>query len=753
MLGEKKKMLVASYILPCLAIILLGLAIAESIVKNIYAEAIANIKEQIAMNCSEVSTLVTNKMHAAQVLAEEAGQLIQGPEDTAGFRAFAEDMYLLYNTGMFDGLGIIDRDKTLYAFQQKTYDAQDVPSVDEALAGKSFISPPFLSKETGQPIVVFYAPVYQEGRIIGVIVGSQQVAHLERTLTKDFYRGLGYCHIVNNAGEVILHSVNPASDQHLTNLFDKIRSFMPPEESKALVATMQEDFVSGRQNIVHLKKAKDKQIVGYMSVPSYTDWNVICIIEERKLWGASMPLLIKILALTSGAVVILLLFLTYLNLNRRHAQLRLEQVAYGDEITGGKNLHYFQQQAPILLQKNKNTPYFILRFDIDRFKHFNNSFGYAMGDQLLKALYQLVSEFYPPEKDQLVARMYSDEFVVLAQDTGELDPICELYGLMSHVGSRIGLTYVLHFSLGIYRIADNAEPLEDMLNKAHLAQRYYKENRLERSYLYSETLLQAMTDDSTMESHMEASLQNNEFLVYLQPKIELKQEKVCGAEALVRWNSQVFGFMPPGKFIPLFEKNGFIQRLDFFVLESVCRFLRQRLDAGQSLLPISVNQSRLHSYDPLYLERLQTMVARYNIPPAFIELEITESVLLENMERVEENIRAVRQLGFRISIDDFGSGYTSLHFLQDVEVDVIKMDRSLLAGAEVSAKRRKILQYLIAMSHALGMEVVCEGIETAEQVALIRSVGGDVAQGYYYGRPMPQEAFSQYVAQQENSST
>ncbi len=244
---------------------------------------------------------------------------------------------------------------------------------------------------------------------------------------------------------------------------------------------------------------------------------------------------------------------------------------------------------------------------------------------------------------------------------------------------------------------------------------------------------------------MHRALEEGEFQAWFQPKVDVTTGRTVSAEALIRWNSAQFGFLTPAAFVPLFEKNGFIQELDFYMLEQVCRFLRDRLDRGEPVFPVSINQSRLHGYNDDYLRRLRETVGHYQIPHELIEMEVTESVLLENMERVEENIGLLRAEGYLVGIDNFGTGYTSLSFLQDVDVDVIKMDRSLLLGAQASEKNLVMLRYLVEMSHAMGMRVVCEGVETPEQAELVRSLECDMIQGYYCAKPMPEREFAQYL--------
>ena len=264
---------------------------------------------------------------------------------------------------------------------------------------------------------------------------------------------------------------------------------------------------------------------------------------------------------------------------------------------------------------------------------------------------------------------------------------------------------------------------------------------------FSGSLQQETVLTTRMESLQRQALERQEFQVWYQPKYDLRTRRCIGAEALVRWQSAELGFLPPGKFIALFESNGFISDLDFYNLEQVMRFQREAAEKGLPVVPISVNQSRVHMREQGYLTRMQALIDRYATQG--IELELTETAFDFTDYALREHsiavVAALHAMGFAIDMDDFGSGYSDLSLLNQLPLDVMKIDRSLLLASEGSERMCIVLQQMIDLGHALGMKVICEGIETEAQENLLRRCGCEYGQGYLYGKPMPRKEFETFL--------
>ena len=321
--------------------------------------------------------------------------------------------------------------------------------------------------------------------------------------------------------------------------------------------------------------------------------------------------------------------------------------------------------------------------------------------------------------------------------------IIETYSYMDVADA--GAKIVIHMKAGISNYDENLT-VRQMISRAVTACRQVSSVKVK---IFDDKMEETLKTEHELEKTMIDALQNEEFQAWYQPKYDLETRKVIGAEALVRWISPTLGFMPPGKFIPLFEQNGFIIQVDYYILEKACQLQMRRLAAGKEVVPISVNQSRLHMTEEGYLDKMRAIVVKYKLPPNLIELEITETmfadfdkkVARENAERI---IGGLKELGFIISVDDFGAGYSSFSLLGSLPMDTMKIDRSVLTGADTSTKMKKILGKVIELGHSLGMNVICEGIETAEEENLLLSLGCRYGQGFFNAKPMPVNDFIQF---------
>lgn len=245
-----------------------------------------------------------------------------------------------------------------------------------------------------------------------------------------------------------------------------------------------------------------------------------------------------------------------------------------------------------------------------------------------------------------------------------------------------------------------------------------------------------------LEERLKKGIKNNEFVIYLQPKFYTKTEKLAGAEALVRWNRDGELVMP-NIFVPLFEKYELVTVLDTYVLENICRLQQQWRKQGYNIVPISVNESRLHLYNENHINDLIDLVNKYNVQPNTIELEMTETTVVHNVELAKEAERNVHKLGFIVSMDDFGTGYSSFSMLKNINIDVLKMDKSFFDDVLESRRGKIIIEAIIEMSHKLNMKVVAEGIEIKEQVEYLKNIKCDMIQGYYFERPIKVEEFEE----------
>ena len=440
-----------------------------------------------------------------------------------------------------------------------------------------------------------------------------------------------------------------------------------------------------------------------------------------------------------SVVMILAVSLIMYTLERRNQQ-ELERVFYTDHLTALPNQAAFEISAAEKLRASPPGIYLMVYLNLNNFKFVNDSYGYNAGDKLLLAFSATLKRFC--NNNEICAHLHADHFAILLKKRDHVIENLQTAILDSIESERdLNLSDILTCSYGVYTIPDPDESIASCLSKASAALKEGRSSQRTVAY-YDKHLLDKINNENKMTRWMRQGLSEKEFQIYLQSKVNLEQSEVTGAEVLIRWNSEPFGFLPPDEFIPLFEKNGFIVELDFYVLEATCRILKQSLEISpERTVVLSVNVSRVTLFQNDFIKRFVQMAERYGVPPKYLEIEITENVFIFDANTVEQILSQLRSYGFSISMDDFGSGYSSLNLLRELPIDVLKIDRIFLQESIRVEKAYAIIKSVVEMAHSLNMVVVCEGVETLEHAEFLKTIHCAVGQGYYFSKPIPLSAF------------
>ena len=420
-----------------------------------------------------------------------------------------------------------------------------------------------------------------------------------------------------------------------------------------------------------------------------------------------------------------------------------------DRLTGLFSKDYFCQRVQESLEANPDDDYMIICSNIENFKIYNDSFGVKAGDNLLKELAKAILNRLG--SDSICGRFGADRFLLLRKRSGN-EQTREKHFQDSWCNSLAYHDSVV-MKWGIYEITDRSVPVEQMCDRAFLAVDSIKGKYDRLLAVYDENLRDRLVREQLITDAMEAGLQKGQFTVYLQPKYSLRNDGLAGAEALVRWIHPQLGFMSPGEFIPLFEKNGFITHLDRYVWEYVCAMLRDWKNKGYPSIPVSINVSRADMYQEFLPETLLGLIKEYGLEPAQLHLELTESAYTENPEQILTTVDKLRELGFIVEMDDFGSGYSSLNMLNQMKVDILKLDMKFIQSETAKPTEKGILQFIITLARWLNMSVVAEGVETHAQLERLQEVGCDYVQGYFFAKPMPLEEFEVLLREGSTDST
>lgn len=406
-----------------------------------------------------------------------------------------------------------------------------------------------------------------------------------------------------------------------------------------------------------------------------------------------------------------------------------------DAATGLLGKEAFFDEAAAYLRHSGARDVSIVCFDVDHFKLFNDLHGLDCGDELLRYLGRALALRFSPDGAQPLARLAADTFALCA--TGIRPERVER--ILVDISSECpnGIDAIVR--AGVYRIEDPASPVSIMCDRAVIALRTVKGSYFDRVALYDPGMREALVLEREVVAGIESALREDRIELFLQPKCNTRTGKIVGAEALARWRHPERGIVAPGEFIPLIERNGLVRSLDLRVWEKTAAWIRGLIDEGVQPVPVSVNVSRADIYLVDVAAELHALVERYGIEPSLIEVEITESAYSERPDRIVAAFDELAERGFTVLMDDFGSGYSSLNMLKDINVDVLKIDMRFLDRDDRRSK--DIMESVIRMARWLDLPVIAEGVETREQVNFLLDVGCSYAQGYYYARPMEAAAF------------
>lgn len=432
--------------------------------------------------------------------------------------------------------------------------------------------------------------------------------------------------------------------------------------------------------------------------------------------------------------------------NRIEALIRLRRsyemlsAAILDNLTGVYSSQFFFAHADRILKSNPDVEYDFICTNIESFKIINSRHGRKTGDRLLQ---EVAAEFKGIlQKHEICGRISADRFVILLRHHES-----DFYrNIEDKISKRLKkeMEYSLALKFGIYEKVNHEETVLSIYDDTMLALNSIAKQYGETICYFNQDLQKKAQAEQNVVDNMENALYANEFVVFYQPKHGIKENKTMGAEALVRWNSKKFGFMSPGLFIPIFEQNGFITKLDYYIWETVCKMLHERLEKNELVVPVSVNVSR-SDFDMADLDqKIIALADKYKVPHDLLHLELTESAYNENPEQIRKIVESLHSAGFVIELDDFGTGYSSMSVLTKMPFDIIKLDMSLVKEIK-NVAGRNILSCIVDLANRFNMQTVAEGCEDQETANSLGDLGCNFIQGYFYSKPLPLNDFFEYL--------
>lgn len=709
-------------------------------------------KNNLLQHMDVAGNTILQQAELMQQDMEEAAQKLEAVGQTADAGEIEEILAEYQYSENLEEIAYIEQDGGSY------FGTQQQTSLTEAQIAKfmsdkamTSVINKYLDDEMDGAVLVS-APVHANGEAMtGVLIAVKSFRSMLDTPAFEHLREVGQLYLIDAEGTIYSKALTDERQKSSkeTHFFVRLR-------------TIAKGSTWNRQRIERLKSGMPDIAESGEGTLSAVDGSVLyilfekldignglflaeCFSEDVLLEGFSPIILRSVLAF---GLILLIMSALVINMwyYMKAGSDEMRKLAYMDAITHGMNFNYFLEKSILIIKNNQEIPYLLQRFDISNFRYINEAYGHDKADQLLTIVIEEGGKTFGNK--ELCVRMNADQFVVLAQNGNDYQTRFAVFEDNINIRALdIGIKFPIRFKSGIYQIRRDDYDINVMVDHANVARKSLKADSKEWFAYYSDRIVDNMRKVEKIESEQQNALINGEFKVYLQPKWDIKKDELYGAEALVRWIKDDGDMVYPDSFIPVFENNGFIEQLDFFMLESVCAEIRKLIDEGKKAFPISVNQSRRLWDNPEYVANVGRVLKKYDVPSRYIDLEVTETVFFGEREKMIEIINQLKQKDVLLSMDDFGSGYSSLNLLKDIPFDILKIDKDFFSESVTSQSNTWILKKIIEMAEGLGMHVLCEGVENKEQIYLLKDIGCHYVQGYFYSKPIPLDDFiEKYVS-------
>ena len=655
----------------------------------------------------------------------------------------------------FDGLGFFGRpDMTIDIGIMITSDAVEEVSaealdgnmaavVQDAWNGGSGISRIYTEEDTDENMFAYAVPVYADKEVAGALaaeVGTDVFADVLQD--RSVLHGSGYIHLISDSGKILVRSEERVIEEELDTIYDN--DYIAQEEQE----NIKDALIKGESCFSEFTyNGETYQVL--LAPLGVNGWYLFCVQTAQSISGSIYHLMTNTQIITVVVLFIILIIIAYGYRIIYRSNHTLIKSAWYDPLTGAYNMAKFEYETAGIIENTYE--YSLAAMNIRQFKFINEIFGTRAADLLLCHMKSVIADNVT--ENEYYCRNSEDMFYLLLRDT-DRDRIKERIGKMIQEISRYAICNNRDYRILLYCgvvIGTDVEDEEPSVKKSMTHVRFAldtaRQSLKNNIWFYDTRLHEDEKLQNYVESHMNQALDNHEFKLYLQPKVNLSTGRTSGAEALVRWIAEEGRIIYPGQFIPVFEANGFCVNLDMYMLEEVCRQIRKWIDDGLTPVPVSVNQSKLLFYEADYIDNLKSLLDKYQIPAELISLEILEGLASENVNELNKRIGRLREIGFKISLDDFGSGYSSMNTLASLEIDELKFDRGFLLGLKDSGEEYErqiiIMNEIVELTKKLKISTVVEGVETKENEELVRALGCEYGQGYYNSMPMSASEFSE----------
>ncbi|NLC18361.1 MAG: EAL domain-containing protein [Clostridiales bacterium] len=623
------------------------------------------------------------------------------------------------------------------------YKLDSCPLYQKSLLGESAVAFTDFYYSGDSLAIVDIAPIKRDNELIALVRTATDPEKLRGLMTTTAFRGNEDIFIIERDGDIVLSTSDIAieSNNILSLLDEKADDYQlliqVINQGKSILSVMN---INGQKHSIYYRGVDGAGKLGVMTIVLQKQ-----MIEAYRIANSSElnRLLVVTVILASAAIIILIAISIYEIIKRRKA----EYIAFNDPITGGMNFNSFRKFAIRNIQKASDK-FAIVQMDIDKFDYIREFFGQNEIKRLQKCIADVLASNM--QDDELFCRYSSKYFNILLKyhNKEELaNRIAYLNNLIKNYEEerRDSNKYEFILRFGIYLVTEDDNDIEHMVDKANQALLHIKDDRSNLMNFFSNSMYDRLHDENEIMEGMYRAIEEKELVLYLLPKYNLKTGLQVGAEALVRWMHPDKGLLYPGRFISVFERTGFIGKMDMYMLDQMCRLLRDWTKKGYRPMPLSLNISRLNLYDPNFIKNVLEITEKYGVPTELLIFEISEESIQDNMELAAGFIREFRKHGFIVSIDNFGTGNVSLDTLYHIHVDELKLDKSYIQEAEKSDRGLMIIQSIIDTAKRLDIKVVSQGVMSQKQAKQLGLMGCDMLQGFVFSEPLPVNEYEDYA--------
>ncbi|PBH16596.1 sensor domain-containing phosphodiesterase [Clostridioides difficile] len=640
----------------------------------------------------------------------------------------------------FYTMAIVDINGNAENTKGDKFSVKDREFFKNSIKGKKYVSSPYVD-EVNKSIkkIAISVPLLNNDKVVGVLYCTYNINTLMKLINISFYENNSISYVVKNDGTIILH---PQGDSLSKNIYKLLEQDNDIQEVNRLKKELQEN----KTGATVLNMLEERRYLGYATMDNgnsennyIKDWNLIFSIPETVVFSNSKQIINRAVYAVLSIVLIFVAIIFYIIYIKKSNEKEILSLAYEDKVTYIGNQNKFYRECSKYLLDKPSLNYIIVYFDINNFKMINDTFGYEFGDNLLITIAKALKEELT--EGEVYARLSSDYFAIFCDyKNGRNKIIRKLDNIRSNIESNFSIVFEISLCVGIYFVEEGEVDIQKAVNKANMARSVAKGKNINYA-IYNEDVRNKLSEESMILDDIKIALVKNQFEVYYQPKFSLVTGEMIGSEALIRWNHPEHGFISPAVFIPIAEKSKLILKIGRFVFERVCNDLSEWKKQGKKIVPVSVNLSRVELYQPDIVKFINKTIQMYNLSSDFIEIEITETVAINELNILKNVLNELRKHGFSISMDDFGTGYSSISCLRDMPIDILKLDKSFLGGIEHDERSRNIAKSIVSLAKSLDLVVIIEGVESKEQAELMKQFGCDLVQGFYFARPMPAKNF------------